>query len=185
MLTIQPLTEADWETIALEHPGWAQMTRQVLLEHHTEAWSGYEGDKLLGAVGFIFHYAQQAYCWGAFLTARWPRVPRQVLQAIRAKRDEIVQRRGLIRIEARADCAHIAGARFLEALGFRCEGMTQCSNQYGESQFLYAYVTHAALQYQQTVQTQRYGALAMDIQHARVRHVTQSLERTCLWSSPS
>lgn len=182
MLTIQPLTDADWATIALEYPSWAQMSHQVLLEHHTEAWSGYEGDKLLGAVGFIFHYPQQAYCWGAFLVERWPRVPRQVLQAMRAKRDEIVQRRGLLRLEARADCAHIAGARFLEALGFRCEGMTQCSNQYGEAQFLYAYVTQAALQRQQTLLTQRYGPLAREVVQARVTHVSQSLERTVAWS---
>lgn len=181
MVTIQPLSEADWATIALEHPGWAQMSQQVLLKDHTEAWSGYDAGKLLGAVGFIFHYPQQAYCWGAFLTDRWPRLPRHLLQAMRRKRDEIVQRRGLIRLEARADCAHIAGARFLEALGFRCEGMTQCSNQYGEAQFLYAYVTPAALQRQQTVLTQRYGALAGDIQLARVQHVAQSLERTCRW----
>lgn len=181
MLTIQPLTDDDWATIAMEYPGWAQMSQQFLLEHHSEAWSGYDGEKLLGAVAFIFHYPQQAYCWGAFMVERWPRVPRHLVQAMRAKRDEIVQRRGLLRIEARADCAHIAGARLLEALGFRCEGMMQGSNQYGEAQFLYAYVTQAALQRQQTLLTQRYGPLAGAVQQARVTHVQQALQETLTW----
>jgi hypothetical protein len=101
---------------------------------------------------------------------------------MRAKLREIVQRRQLTRIEARADCAHIAAARFLEAFGFGCEGLTQCSNQYGEAQWLYAYVTPDAIRAQQHTMTQRYGALARDIQQARVRHVTQSLERTYVWS---
>lgn len=180
MLTIQPLTDDDWALLAMHYPQWAAMTVHVRGDHG-EAWSGWLGAKLLGAAGFIFHAPQQAYCWGAFLVERWPKVPRHLLAALRTKRDEVIARRGLVRLEARADAAHIAAARFLEALEFRCEGLMQCTNQYGEAQFLYAYVTSQAREHQQRHLVQRYGPLARAVQQARVTHVHQALQETLTW----
>lgn len=173
-LTLRRCTREDWAELAMIYPHWARMYHHAFADG-SEVWSGFEGDTLLGAAGFLFHAPQQAYAWGAFLTERWPKVPCRLVKTLRAKLREVVCRHGLVRVEAKADCAHVEACGFLEVLGFRCEGLTACSNQYGEDQFLYAYITPEAWEHRAALLRQRYGGYVEQIVAARLQHVTRGV----------
>lgn len=179
-LELHRCTADEWAEIVAVHPHLAGWECHAFAEG-ADVWSGVQEGVLLGAAGFLYHAPRQAFVWGAFLTDRWPRVPRMLLGVLRTKLREVVTARGLRRVEAKADCAHIAACRFLEALGMRCEGLTTCSNQYGEDQFLYAYVSAQAWQERVQILASRYGTLRQDVEQARIAHVTQSLQEGLSW----
>lgn len=179
-LVIKRCTPDEWREITQGHPYLAAMQDYAFAEG-ADVWSGVQDGVLLGAAGFLYHAPKQAYVWGAFLTERWPKVPRTLLKVLKAKLGEVVAEHALTRVEAKADCAHIAACRFLEALGFRCEGLTACSNQYGEDQFLYAFVTPRGWSQRAQHMTARYGRMAGEVERARIAHVTQSLTEDPGW----
>lgn len=175
-LVIKRCSAEDWAELAMELPQWAMMYEHVFAPGAV-CWSGRTPDGvLLGAAGLIFTAPQHAYCWGAFLAERWPKVPGTILKLLKTRLAQLIAEKQLLRLEAKADCAHIAGCRLLEALGFRCEGLTLASNQYGEDQFLYARVTDEALQRRRQLLLSRYGDLTEQALTMRVRYVTESLE---------
>lgn len=175
-LVIQPCTAEDWAELAMAFPAWAAKYDYVFAPGSL-CWSGRTtSGVLLGAAGLIRYAPQHAYCWGAFLAERWPKVPGRIVKVLKHRLAGLIEEHQLVRLEAKADCAHLAGCRLLEALGFVCEGLTIASNHTGEDQFLYAYVTGVALTRRAQLLTARYGPLVAAEMARRVRYVTGHLE---------
>lgn len=169
-------TEADWAEIVMLFPVWSALYPHVFAPG-CEVYSGKIDGALIGTAGFIFHTQGQAYCWAALITERWPRYPRRLLAAIMAHRDEVIRAHELVRLEARADCAHTAACRFLEVMGFHCEGWTLASNTEGGDQFLYGYLTPEWEKRRQAWLVQQYGSLAHDVSRMRQEYLLTQVGR--------
>ncbi|MCI0440045.1 MAG: hypothetical protein L0177_13090 [Chloroflexi bacterium] len=174
-IDIRRCTVDDWAALAMVHRHWAKMYEHVFAPQ-AEVYSGFVDDVLIGAAGFLFHAPRQAYCWAAFLPWRWPRYPRRLLEAIGEKRDAVIAAHELWRLEARADCASVVGCRFLELLGFRCEGIMRAANEYGDDQFLYSLLTTGGQTQRGERQHERYSDGVAQIRRARIEYLLWHLE---------
>lgn len=126
-------------------PDHAEFRRKLITQNEAEnlkstglAWTGMDGDRVVGCAGFFQMWPGRVQAWALFgrmNKAHWP----QTVRFIRAQMEEL-RIRGIRRIEATVPANFGAGCRLAFMLDFKVEGCMKAYAPDGTDHFLYAKV---------------------------------------------
>lgn len=105
------------------------------LEQGSESFTAIADGKVVGCAGLVFQWEQRALAW-ALLSHD---AGKHMISIVR-KIDKYLNFRDVRRVEATAICGFKPGARLLEMLGFKYEGLAEKYTPDGEDVLMYAKV---------------------------------------------
>jgi RimJ/RimL family protein N-acetyltransferase len=115
-LKLQPQQEMEMGAL----PGWRELGE--MCHGAGPAWTGLIDGRPVGCAGFAVHFGGRAECW-CFLSDDIPRRAWVSLHRAVASRVRQLQVLGVHRVEASTAVGWLPGRRWLEMLGFECEGV--------------------------------------------------------------
>lgn len=101
-------------------PGWRELGH--LCHGAGPGWSGVIDGRVVGSAGFAVHFGGRAEAW-CFLSDGIPMRAWVALHRAVASRVAQLSALGVHRVEASAAVGWLPGRRWLELLGFECEGV--------------------------------------------------------------